>query len=61
MGAKKGSKKATSTGSTGGSMGGSLEYTRGAKKRYAEGIRREEERYASLCGPVTVRRIGDPQ
>jgi hypothetical protein len=48
MASKKGSKKATSTGSTGGSMGGSLEYTRGAKKRYAERIRREEERYASL-------------
>lgn len=61
MGAKKGSKKATSTGSTGGSMGGSLEYTRGAKKRYAEKLRKEEEYYASMCGPVTVRKIGDPR
>lgn len=60
MGAKKGSKKATSTGSMGGSMSGSMEYTRGAKRRYAEKLRKEEERYNSLCGPVIVRKIGDP-
>ena len=43
--------------STGTSMGGSLEYTKGAKARAAKRLRSEEDYWASLAGPVTVRRI----
>lgn len=55
MGAKKGSKKATSYGSMGGSMSGSMEYTKGNRKRLAEKMKAEEDYWASLAGPVTVR------
>jgi hypothetical protein len=58
MASKKGSKTAVTRGkSTGTSMGGSLEYTKGAKARAAKRLRSEEDYWASLAGPVTVRRI----
>lgn len=60
VGRSKGSKKATSTGHMGGSMGGRFETTKGYKKRRLEKIKAEEEYYASMCGPVIVRKIGDP-
>lgn len=44
----------------GGSMGGRFETTKGYKKRRLEKIKAEEEYYASMCGPVIVRKIGDP-
>ena len=53
----KGRKTAVTRGkSTGTSMGG-MEYTKGAKARHAKKLRSEEEYWASLAGPVTVRHI----
>jgi len=60
MGKSKGPKKATSTGNTGGSMGGRFETTKGYRKRRLAKLKAEEDYYASMCGPVTVRKIGDP-
>lgn len=58
--AKKGSKIAVTKGkSIGGSMGGAMEYTRGYKRRKEAIRKREDEYYASMCGPVTVRKVGE--
>lgn len=45
--------------SIGGSMGGAMQYTRNYKKRKEAIRQREDEYYASMCGPVTVRKIGE--
>jgi hypothetical protein len=55
----KGKKTAVTRGkSTGTSMGG-MEYTKGAKARHAKKLRSEEDYWASLAGPVTVRKMGE--
>lgn len=57
---KKGSSIAVTKGkSTGTSMGGMFETTKGYAKRRAARIKAENEYYASMCGPVTVRKIGE--
>jgi hypothetical protein len=51
---------ATKKGSTGkssnrlGGSAGSMETSLAAKRRYAEKMRKEEEYWASLAGPVTI-------
>ena len=59
MSRKKGSGIAVTKGkSTGSSMGGRFETTKGYKKRQLAKRKAEDEYYASMCGPVTVRKIG---
>jgi hypothetical protein len=41
--------------SIGGSMGGRMEVTKGRLRRLKEARQKEEEYWASLSGPVTVR------
>lgn len=50
-----GSKKATRAGKQGQSMGGRLQMSPSARRRYAKRRRAEEERWAAMAGPVTVR------
>ena len=58
--AKKGSKIAVTKGKgIGGSMGGAMEYTRRYKRRKEAVRKQEDEYYASMCGPVTVRKVGE--
>jgi hypothetical protein len=42
--------------SIGGSMGGAMEYTRGYKQRVAEKQKKEENYWASMNGPVLIRK-----
>ncbi len=47
-------------GGIGGSLGGRIEMSKRRKAARERARRREEQRWAELAGPVTVRYVGDP-